>query len=281
MKAWLDCYPCFMRQALSAARRSGAPEALQRQILLTTMDELSTLPADITPPRMAQAVHRQIRRLTKNSDPWRADKLEATRQALALYPELKERVGQSPDPLQTALRIAIAGNIIDSGVSEGYDLEATLERVLNQPFAINDPESFRSALAQSKAILYLADNVGETVFDRVLIETLDRPVTYAVKAAPIINDATREDATAAGLDELTEVIDNGSDAPGTLLDQCSGIFRERFEQADLIIAKGQGNYESLSDQPAPIFFLLQAKCGVIARNLGVTEGDIILKRQLA
>ena len=128
---------------------------------------------------------------------------------------------------------------------------------MHQPFVINDFESFQSALAQSKStILYLGDNVGETVFDRVLIETLDRPVTYAVKAAPILNDATREDAISAGLDQIMEIIDNGSDAPGTLLDDCSSTFRERFEKADLIIAKGQGNYESLSGHPAPVFFLL-------------------------
>ncbi|MCK5919455.1 MAG: DUF89 family protein, partial [Methylococcales bacterium] len=273
-----DCYPCFLRQALDAARRAEASEEQQRQILMTTMDELSAFPADAMPPQMAQQIHRQVRRLSDNSDPYLPGKLEATQKALDLYPELKKRVAQSPEPLETAVRIAIAGNIIDLGVSKHYDLEATLERVLHQTFAINDFESFQSALAQSKStILYLGDNAGETVFDRVLIETLDRPVTYAVKAAPILNDATREDATSAGLDKITEIIDNGSDAPGTLLDDCSNAFRDRFEKADLIIAKGQGNYESLSGHPAPVFFLLQAKCCVIARNLSVTEGDIILK----
>lgn len=281
MKTYLDCYPCFLRQALNAARRTGIKEEQQRQILLSIMNELSTLPADATPPRMAQSIHRQVRHLSGNNDPYQADKLEATRQALALYPELKKRVAQSPDSLETALRIAIAGNIIDLGINESYDLDATLKRVLKQPLGINDLESFRSALVRSDTtILYLADNAGETVFDRVLIETLDRPVTYAVRAAPIINDATREDAISAGLDKIVEIIDNGSDAPGTLLNQCSSTFREHFEKADLIIAKGQGNYESLSDYPAPVFFLLQAKCNIIAQHLGVTEGDIILKQQL-
>ena len=167
---------------------------------------------------------------------------------------------------------------MDLGVSESYDLEATLERVLQQSFAINDLESFRSALGQSNAaILHLADNAGETVFDRVLIETPNRLVTYAVKAVPILNDATREDAISASIDKIAEIIGNGSDAPGTLLDQCSSAFCERFEKADLIIAKGQGNYESLSSHPAPVFFLLQAKCSVITHNLSVIQGDIILK----
>jgi len=279
VKTNFDCYPCFLRQALSAARRADAADDQQRQILLSVMAELGNLPKDATPPQMAYKIHRQVRELTNNSDPYRQAKKEATQQALVLYPRLKERVHWSSQPLETALRIAIAGNIIDLGVAESYDLEATLERVLRQGLAINDLEAFRTALMESRSILYLADNAGETVFDRVLIETLNQSVTYVVKASPIINDATRADAIAAGINQVTEIIDNGSDAPGTLLDQCSKPFCDRFTQAELIIAKGQANYESLSGNPAPIFFLLQAKCSVIARSLGVAKGGIILKQQ--
>ena len=283
MKTYLDCYPCFLRQALSAARRADASDDQQRQILLKTMEQLASLPADATPPQMASRIHRQVRQLTNSSDPYRQAKDDATQQALALYPKLKELVSHLSEPLETALRIAIAGNIIDLGVKENYDLEATLERVLRQEMAINDIEALRTALVEHRSILYLADNAGETVFDRVLIETLDQSIIYVVKASPTINDATREDAIAAGIDQVAEIIDNGSDAPGTLLDQCSKPFRDRFSRAKLIIAKGQANYESLSDNPSPspssIFFLLQAKCSVIARNLGVDEGSVILKQQ--
>jgi len=279
MKTYLDCYPCFLRQALSAARRAAASDDQQRQILLDTMEELASFPADATPPQMAFCIHQKIRQQTHISDPYRQAKDEATQQALALHPRLKERISQSSEPLETALRIAIAGNIIDLGVAESYDLEATLERVLRQGLAIDDLDAFRTALMENRPILYLADNAGETVFDRVLIETLDQSVTYVVKASPIINDATREDAVSAGIDQLAEIIDNGSDAPGTLLDQCSQPFRDRFALAKLIIAKGQANYESLSGNPAPLFFLLQAKCSVIARDLGVDEGSIVLKQQ--
>jgi len=256
MKTYLDCYPCLLRQALSAARRAGASENQQHSILLKTMEELSAFPSNSTPPQLAYRIHQQVQQLTNNIDPYRDDKDQATQQALALYPELKKKVREASDPLEMAIRIAIAGNIIDLGVAESYDLEATLKRVLTQPFAINDLVALRSALARSVSVLYLADNAGETVFDRVLIESPELPVSYAVKAGPIINDATHEDAVAAGIDQIAEIIDNGSNAPGTLLDQCSELFRKRFAQADLIIAKGQANYESLSDSPAPIFFLL-------------------------
>ena len=279
MKTYLDCYPCLLRQALSAARRAGASENQQHRILLNIMEELSAFPPNSTPPQLAYRIHQQVQQLSNNIDPYREDKDQATQQALALYPELKKKVNEASDSLEMAVRIAIAGNIIDLGVAENYDLDATLHRVLMQPFAINDLVSLRSALARSNTILYLADNAGETVFDRVLIETLELPVTYVVKAGPIINDATHEDAVAAGIDQVATIIDNGSNAPGTLLNQCSALFRKRFAQADLIIAKGQANYESLSNSSAPIFFLLQAKCNVIARDLGIAEGGSVLKQQ--
>ncbi|MGD8931900.1 MAG: ARMT1-like domain-containing protein, partial [Chromatiales bacterium] len=212
MKTYLDCYPCFLRQALSASRRAGATEQQQQQILHLTMQELANLPAEVTPPRMAFKIHRQVCAQTQSDDPYRQAKAQATRKALDLYPMLKERVAASSHPLETAARIAIAGNIIDLGAAESYDLQANLARVLTQKLAINGLDTLRKALHESPAILYLADNAGETVFDRVLIEHLDRPVTYVVKAAPIINDATFEDAVAAGIDRIAEIIDNGSNA---------------------------------------------------------------------
>jgi uncharacterized protein with ATP-grasp and redox domains len=279
MKTYLDCYPCLLRQALSASRRAHASEEQQRKLLVSTMKDLAALPFDATPPEMALQIHRQVREQTQIDDPYHEDKQQATQQALALYPMLKKRVTAAQDPLETAVRIAIAGNIIDLGVAESYDLEANLERVLEQELAVNHLEALRITLNDAKSILYLADNAGETVFDRLLIEILDRPVTYVVKASPIINDAVLEDAIAAGIDRIAEIIDNGSNAPGTLLDHCSSEFREHFNQAELIIAKGQANYESLSGETAPVFFLLQAKCSVIAQDLDVASGDIILKRR--
>ncbi|NEX21114.1 DUF89 family protein [Thiorhodococcus mannitoliphagus] len=280
MKTYLDCYPCFLRQALSAARRAGAAPELQRRILLQTMSHLESLPAEATPPQVAEAIHGWVRTQTQDPDPYQGAKQEATEQALALLPDLRERLRTAIDPLDTAVRIAIAGNIIDHGVAEAFDLEATLERVLRQPFAIDGMSALRSALAATDTVLYLGDNAGETVFDRVLIEQLrqmSKPVTYVVKASPIINDATRDDALAAGLDAVAEIIDNGSAAPGTLLERCSESFRARFLRATLIIAKGQANYETLSESSAPVFFVLQAKCSVIAAELGVAPGDIVLK----
>ncbi|NBC47403.1 MAG: DUF89 family protein [Gammaproteobacteria bacterium] len=277
MKVYLDCWPCFLRQALSAARRAGATPSLQRAILEETMDELRTLAAEATPPEMGERIHRLVRERTETPDPYLQSKQEATRLALALRPELEARVRAAEQPLETAVRISIAGNIIDYGVAESFDLEATLERVLTEPLAIDALPTLRRAVSQADWILYLADNAGETIFDRVLIETLPVPVTYAVKSAPVLNDATRADALEGGLDQVAELIDTGCDAMGAPLGLCSEAFRERFAAAPLIIAKGQANYETLSNVDAPICFLLQAKCEVIAQDIGVPAGAVIVK----
>ncbi len=190
MRTYLDCYPCFLRQALSAARRAGADEIQQREILQHTCAELQTLPPDATPPQMAERIHRLVRAEVHNPDPYLAAKQEATQAALERYPTLSERVRGAADPLDAAIRISIAGNIIDFGIFETYDLDATVERVLEQSFAIDHRPELRAALGNAREVLFLADNAGETVFDRALIEILDLPVTYAVKVSSVLNDAT-------------------------------------------------------------------------------------------
>ncbi|MBV5274899.1 MAG: DUF89 family protein, partial [Lamprocystis purpurea] len=237
MKTYLDCYPCFLRQALSAARRAQATVEQQRQILLDTMDLLQALSPQATPPVMAERIHRMVRARTNTPDPYRQSKQDATAQALGLLPELRDRVRTASDPLETAVRIAIAGNIIDDGAAEQYDLQATLARVLEQPFAIDGLPQLRQALSTVDAVLYLADNAGEIPLDSLLVEHLPRGrVTVAVRGSPVINDATLDDAHAVGLAKWATLIDNGSDAPGTLLGDCSEAFRTAFARADLIIA---------------------------------------------
>jgi len=278
VQTYLDCYPCFVRQTLQAARMAGADEAQQRDIMCQALDLLGrhSVGTILSPPEIAYRIHKMVRKQTGVNDPYYEAKQVSTQRALALYPELKQVVHQADDPLDAALRISIAGNIIDFGYSQDYDLESTLKRVLAQSFALDRRAELRAALSEADRVLYLADNTGETVFDRVLIETLDVPVSYAVKSGPVLNDAVRSDALDAGIDLAAEVIETGSDAPGTILRQCSDDFRRRFEAAELIIAKGQANYEMLSDQGARVFFLLQVKCPVIGQDIGAPAGSIVL-----
>ena len=279
MNLYLDCYPCFLTQALNAARRTGADDMRQMAIIKRLLPLLENLPAGASPPEIARRVHHIIRSETGNQDPYLASKQHSTRYALDLYPRLKELAAASRDPLGTALRLAIAGNIIDLGVKDHYDdLWKTVKRVLSQPLAIDDERNLRDRLDNVDKLLYLADNAGETVFDRILIETLSVPVIYAVKGQAVLNDATVEDALAAGLQHSATLISNGTDAPGTVLPLCSVEFIEHFETAPLVIAKGQANYETLSTAGKKIFCLLQVKCPVIARDIGAPVGSIVIRR---
>jgi uncharacterized protein with ATP-grasp and redox domains len=219
-----------------------------------------------------------VREELGDSDPYHLFKQRATGEALALLPRLRELMWEARDPLDTGVRLSIAGNIIDAGIDGGYELWPTVERVLSHPFAVEDLDALRESLARARSVLYLADNAGETVFDRVLIESLELPVVYAAKGGPVINDATIEDARMAGLDKVAKLFSTGSNAPGTILDLCSESFQQLFERAQLVIAKGQANYETLSEQGSKVFFLLQAKCPVIARDLEVPAGSIVLRR---
>ncbi len=281
MRTFFDCIPCFVRQALDAARLVTDDEAVHEQVLREVLRAAAEMDLRQSPPAMGQRIQRMIRRLTGVNDPYRDIKDHFTRVALAMYPGLKAKVDASPAPLETAVRLAIAGNVIDFGVDGEMDEAKVRDGVahaLAAPLEA-DLDGFGSAVARAEEVLYLGDNAGELVFDRLLLERLPtEKVAVAVKGAPVINDATRADAEAAGLTGLVEVIDNGSDAPGTILGDCSEAFRRRFDRADLIVAKGQGNYETLSDVPREIFFILKAKCPVIAQDLGCEVNSLVARR---
>ncbi len=282
MRIFLDCIPCFVRQALDSARLVTNDEQIHEKVVREVLRLAADLDMNQSPPVIGQQIHRLIRKLTGNNDPYHELKQRFNRLAMRMCVELAERVRASEDPLEAAFRLAIAGNIIDLGVKTSIaesDIEKIIRDCLTVDFDGRQIEEFRNAVGRAEKILYLADNAGEIVFDRLLIEQLPvEKVTVVVKGKPVINDATMEDAEFAGLTEKTEVIDNGSDGPGTILETCSQTFRDRFEDADLIIAKGQGNYETLSDVDKNIFFVLKAKCPVIARDLGCEVGEMILRR---
>lgn len=281
MRTYLDCYPCFVRQALEAARFAGAEEDAQRSVLAQVLRALQGIDLTSTPPEIGRQVHRVVREELGVKDPYQQAKNQSTRRALELYPRLKALVEGASDPLGCAVRLAIAGNVIDfaiSGAAASLDgLWRTVNQFQSQPLAIDHVDRLRRAHATARRTLYLADNAGETVFDRVLMESLGLPTLYVVKGSPILNDATREDAIAAGIDRVAEIVTNGGDAPGTIVAECPPALQREFACSDMIIAKGQANYETLSEWRSNLFFLLRAKCAVIARDLGVPVGSIVVK----
>lgn len=281
MRTYLDCIPCFIRQGLEAARLATDDEKMHEMVVRQLTVLVNELDMSQSPPLTGQKIHRLIKELVGSEDPYRTAKVQFNAIALKLYPKMRETIINSDAPLETAIRLAIAGNIIDFGVNgtlQETDLEETIHQCLSGEITGMRLEPFRNALNDAQNILYITDNAGEIVFDRLLIEQLPiEKVTVAVKGLPVINDATMEDAYLAGLPRMVEVIDNGSDAPGTILGSCSKSFRYRFGRADLIIAKGQGNYETLSDIDKNIFFILKVKCPVIARHIGCEVDQMIFQ----
>ena len=282
MRTYFDCIPCFLRQSLDSVRLITDDERIHEELMRQVLALACKMDLRQSPPAMAQKIHQLIRKLTGVQDPYRRIKDRFNRLALQMYPELKNRVATSADPLETAVRLAIAGNIIDFGVNSDLEeshIEIIITESLTAPLDMGVLEDFKQAAARAENILYLGDNAGEIVFDRLLIELLGcKRITLVVKAGPIINDATIEDAIDTGLSDVVKVIDNGSDAPGTILRSCSESFRRRFNEADLIVAKGQGNYETLNNVDKEIFFILRAKCPVIARHLGCEIGSLVLTK---
>ena len=277
MRTYLDCIPCFFNQALRAGRIATGDEIKLKQLLDEIGTMLRGIPLDSTPPETGMLIYDKIREITGRSDPYKEIKRESTEKALALYPALKNKVAKSDDKLLTAIRFAIAGNVIDFGVNRNFDIEAEIDEVLKKDFALFDYDKFKDYLAKTDEILYIGDNAGESVFDRILIEELKKPVIYVVREMPVINDVTYEDAIQAGIDKVASILSSGTSAPGTVLETCSAEFKEVYKNSQFVISKGQGNYEGLSDEKQLIFFLLKAKCWVIATDIGVNEGDIVLK----
>lgn len=282
MQAMLDCVTCFQDQALRAARAAGVSEQVQARVLRAVLREVVEADWEQTPIDLGMPVHRIVREVTGIDDPFAAQKRQATESALAWLPELRGRIAGADDPLRMAIRIAIAGNIIDLGALASFDLDDTLTRVATADFAIDHYEALRSTLQGARTLLVFADNAGEIVFDRLLLETIANnrspEITLVVKSGPFINDATVEDARASGLDDVHGLrmreISNGDDdsAPGYASPEIDRWIAEH----DVTIAKGQANYEALSERE-DVFFLLMAKCPCVAKTIGVSVGDMVLR----
>ena len=196
--------------------------------------------------------------------------------------ESEKLIKQSDDPFNTSLRIAIAGNIIDFGANDNFNILVTIDKALNSEFAIDHSKQLKEAIENADSVLYLGDNAGEIVFDRLFIETINHPnLTYVVRGGPVINDATMEDAEYTGMTQAARVISNEYDAPSTIINKSGKDFQKCFTNADLIISKGQGNLEGLIPlNDSRIFFLLMVKCDVISEYMKVKKDSFIVYNAL-
>jgi len=286
MRTYLECIPCFFKQAIESGRLITGDEIVHKELIDDLARMIPQFSLHSTPPEMAYQISKMVKNKLGERDLYKEIKENSNQMALKLYPELKAKVEKSDDRLLTAVEIAIAGNVIDYGPKNSLEIDEEIKKLFCQEGygggkTIFQYEDFKKDLNAAKKILYLADNAGEVVFDRVLIEEFydKKNVIYAVRGGPIINDALVKDAYDCGIDQIATVISSGAESPGTILKFCSDEFINIFNKADLIISKGQGNYEALSNAHKNIYFLLRAKCPVIARHVGVEVGEMILKKR--
>lgn len=287
MNTYLECVPCFFRQLLEGGRILRATPKQQKYLLDEFARRIPKLSLKSSPPETARIVYRLLKKIAPDNDLYKKIKQKSNRTALRLLAKLKNKVGHSKDRLLTSVELAIAGNIIDFGAKNNLNVKEELKKILDrEKQSVRRPtifhyREFKDALKKAKHILYLGDNAGETVFDRILIEQIkevypDKEMCYAVKDKPVINDALIEDAVICGIDKVAKVVSNGTDAPGTILGLCSKEFKRIYNKADMIISKGQANFESLSNEKRPVFFLFMVKCPVVAKETGCELGDIVL-----
>lgn len=274
------CYFCHIKTVQNLLSKF-TPPTLVAEDLIFSVHELLSDSRNMINPKLATEIHRIAKQKLNVLDLYASEKLSANNLLLAEYEYWRNYIDKSKNPFHTAVKFAVAGNIIDYGAhSVNGDIKGQIKGLLNTPFAIDKSGEFKEAVYKAKNILYLGDNAGEIFFDRLLLETMRHPsVTFVTRGAPVINDITLNDAKQTGIDKICKVIHNGFDAPSTILECCSGEFKQVYSNADLIISKGQGNFEGLMNEKHPnTFFLLMAKCEPMAEMLGCAKNDLIITK---
>ena len=277
------CVECIINQSRRVADAIHADSTLSDALT----DKVTTMSASFnfndTPPEAATDVYEAMALLAKKADLYDEVKAHSTEKAKTFMPSRRKRIDSSKRPLLTAIKVAVAGNVIDLAAEVSFDLAEELAKIFETEFSHNDFAALESALTKAKTLLYIGDNVGEHLFDYLTIETLKRlypnlHISYMVRGNPIINDVTLKEAQEAGFSEICNIVDSGVNTPGFVYERANEASQVLFDSADLVITKGMGNYECLSPSPRKnLAYLLKVKCNVVARSLGRDVGDINCK----
>lgn len=282
MKLYLECIPCYIRQAFEAAQMATDNKKLQEKILRESLIAASKFDTNEIGLLTHAEIYKIIRKIASTRDPYKKAKEKINNICLGMTNEIKKIIANSKDHFETSLRVAIAGNIIDFGQGTNFSksiIKDTINNALSQNLDKNKVEILKYNINKAKNILYIGDNAGEIVFDKIFIEQLPGDkITFVVRGGPAMNDSTIEDAKAVNITNTVRVITTGLDMAAAILPLCSKKFLSEYKKSDLVIAKGQGNYEALSDEKKNIFFLLKIKCPVIARSFKgkYKVGDIVI-----
>lgn len=283
MKISYECGACFLRQAREAMDLATDDDDLKIEINGEIFKFLAkTFKKGTNSNKTGSYIHNLIKEKTNCHDPYINEKRLGNEIALKYLP-LAQNILDENDTLENRVKIAIVGNILDFGAFElSEDIEKLIKDSLDKDLAVKDIESFENALKKYDNVLYLVDNTGEIVFDKLLlskIQEYDLDITIAVKSQPILNDACMEDAISTGLNEFGEIVEIGAGTVGYVDSEISDEFREIFNAHEFVISKGMGNYEGLTEidlSEKEVFFLLCAKCGTIAKDIGVNFQDMLL-----
>lgn len=283
MKARPDCIPCIIAHVLKAAQNVTPDDWLARKVILESMDLLKTAEFDRTPAEIAYDCLHLTAKTLGISDPFKEEKKQANEAALAVISDARRIALESKDdPLLALLRFAAAGNLLDTGILSTATPEDVILLTSRMDFEVNNYSAFKKDLKSSRSVLYILDNAGEIVFDKLVVESLvqaGKKVTAVVRKSPVLNDALREDAQLTEMDSLCQIMDTGVDSLGVILSLSSAQFRGAFEDADMVISKGQANFETLEGTRKNIYFLMSVKCDVVANHLGVSKGGLVFLRE--
>ncbi len=284
MKTFLDCIPCLLKQTLAASRIATQDIAIQKEIMKQSLTKLSTLSSENSPPILCYELNNIVSMLSHNPDPYKEEKQFFNNLVLKHYDYFESLIQSSANQLEASARLSILGNIIDFGAYHqraDINLLDSIEKNLHTPLSIDNFDQFQHAIKEAKRILIFGDNAGEIVLDTFLVKAIGKErVTYVVRGKPIINDATFVDAQASGMTELCNVVENNLGFPGTVFEQLSEQLQNDFHNADVVIAKGQGNFETMCElKHKALFFLLMVKCPVLANHIGCEKDTMALYKQ--
>jgi hypothetical protein len=272
-----ECLPCIIKQVITTARRVSNDDWVVMKVSKQTMESLAAADLARSPAELTFDALKGAMKVLGTQDPYAEDKRRYNRKVLALLPRLRKEVQEAKDPLLAAVRLSLAGNIIDLGIGSRFDLDEEVEKARKTALAVDHYKDFEPAAKAAEKIMFILDNCGEAAFDRLLIEQLkDKDIVAVVRKKPILNDITAEDARDIGIDQFARIADPSQDMLGIVLPLASEGFRREFYSADLVISKGQANFETLFGADRAIFFLLRAKCPVVAHALGVEQDTSVL-----
>jgi len=277
------CVGCIINQSVKVAEAIDASDELTTKLVSTVEKMSKEFSFSNNPPEIASSVYETMALIANKTDLYDKQKELSTKKALTFVPLLKEKIANSKDKLLIVTKIAVAGNVIDLAAEVEFDLEEELLKIFDTDFSHNDFVELESHLKVAKSVVVLGDNVGEHIFDYMFIETMKElypniVYRYMVRGNPIINDVTMKEAKEVGFDKLCDLVDSGVNTPGFAYSRANENAKKLFNDADLVISKGMGNYECLSPSHRKnICFLLKVKCGVVANSLDMEVGDIICK----